>query len=120
MVSRGRNKVGGGRNKVSRGRNKVGGGRNKVSRGRNKVGGGRNKVGGGRNKVSRGRNKVGGGRNKVGRGRKGQVDVENDQVGPGGVRKCPPVPTPYITIKLFELSCAFNMSSFLYKCTQYK
>ena len=33
--------------------------------------------------VSRGRNKVGRGRNKVGRGRKGQVEVENDQPGPG-------------------------------------
>ena len=43
--------------------------------------------------VSRGRNKVGRGRNKFGRGRKGQVEVENDQVGPGRDRKYPPVPT---------------------------
>ena len=41
-----------------------------------------NKVGRGRNKAGRGRNKVGRGRNKLGRGRKGQVQVENDQVGP--------------------------------------
>ena len=72
---------------VSRGRNKVGRYRNKVGRGRTKVGRGRTKVGRGRNKVSRDRN-------KVGRGRKGQVDVENDQVGPGRGRKYPPVPPP--------------------------
>ena len=47
--------------------------------------------------VSRGRNKVGRGRNKVGRGRKGQVEVENDQVGEGRGRKCHPVPTPKST-----------------------
>ena len=39
---------------------------------------------------------VGRGRNKVGRGRKGQVEVENDQVGTGRDRKYPPVPTPEI------------------------
>ena len=49
--------------------------------------------------VSRGRNNVGSGRNKVGRGRKGQVEVENDQVGPGRGRKYPPVPTPYLVDK---------------------
>ena len=47
----------------------------------------------GRNKVDRGRNKVGRGRNKVGRGRKGQVEVENDQVGPGRGRKLPLSPS---------------------------
>ena len=44
--------------------------------------------------VSRGRHKVGRGRNKFGRGRKGQVEVENDQVGPGRDRKYPPFPIP--------------------------
>ena len=43
--------------------------------------------------ISRGRNKVGRGRDKLGRGRKGQVEVENDQVGPGRVRTYSPVPT---------------------------
>ena len=39
--------------------------------------------------VSRGIN-----RNKVGRGRKSQLEVENDQVGPGRGRKYSPVHTP--------------------------
>ena len=38
------------------------------------------------------------GRNKVGRGRKGQVEVENDQAGPGRSRKHPLVPTPDIDL----------------------
>ena len=45
--------------------------------------------------VSRGRNKVGRGRNKVDRGGKGQVEVENDQVGTGRGRKYPLSPPPY-------------------------
>ena len=44
--------------------------------------------------ASRGRNKVGRGSNKIGRGRKGQVEVENDKVGPGRDRKYSSVHTP--------------------------
>ena len=45
---------------------------------------------------------VGRGRNKLGRGRKGQVEAENDQVGPRSGRKYPPVPTPKVS-KVFIL-----------------
>ena len=45
------------------------------------------------------------GRNKVSRGRKGQVEVENDLVGPGRGGKYRPVPTPkwLHSISVFDL-----------------
>ena len=51
--------------------------------------------------VSRGINKVGRGRNKVSRGRKGQVEVENNQVGPDRGIKYPPVPTPFVVVTTY-------------------
>ena len=57
----------------------------------------------------RGQEVVGRGRNNVGRGRKGQVEVENDQVGPGRGRKYLSVPTPVMETRLKEQQTRDNL-----------